>query len=281
MLKIVKRMYGGRISFNDPVLKPVFWALDGADGLVRLLTGRTGLPPFSIRAHTNGVQGEFGGAKFINSGKMVLDRLQKLGVDLADKDILDVGSSCGRLAFAAREKIGNGTYHGIDIDKVTIEWAKRHFANEKGKFNFNLIDVYSDVYNSSSATDASTYKFPFPESKFDLVFAYSLFTHLLEDELKNYIYNSYRVLRENGKFVFSCFSVNGDLSGTFLERSVKSGNTYIYSPDSPRKANAYEKEYIEDILRSAGFRTIVFDQGIWRTPNKLGGVDQDFYYCEK
>lgn len=283
MLKIIKKFYGGRISFNDPILKPAFLVLDGADLLWRGINGRLDLPPFSIRARTNGIQDEFSGRKFVESADKLLARILGFGVDLRDKSILDLGCSCGRLAFALRDLIGAGKYQGIDIDPISIDWAQRYFSKERfsGKFRFDLVSVYSDVYNIRSIVDASTFRFPFEDHQFDIIVAYSLFTHLLANEAENYLRNAYRVMKSGGQLVFSCFAVNNDINGTFLQNSKKTGNTFIYSEAAPRKATAFELVYMESVLRGVGFSRISFDQGVWRTPGNIGGSDQDLFHCIK
>jgi hypothetical protein len=43
--------------------------------------------------------------------------------------------------------------------------------------------VKSREYNPSGAVEAASYRFPFDAAAFDVVYAASLFTHLLPDEL--------------------------------------------------------------------------------------------------
>src|SRR5262249_36838661 len=52
---------------------------------------------------------------------------------------------------------------------------------------------------------SASYAFPFPDSSFDVVYAASLFTHLLPDETANYFHQCRRVLRPAGRCLFSCF----------------------------------------------------------------------------
>lgn len=280
MFRLLKRLYGGRISFNDPWLRPVFAVLDAADALVRRATGASALPPFSIRVRTNGVPGEFGGRKFVRSAQRLIERLPP-EVRLSDVRILDLGCSCGRLAHALRQRLGSGSYCGLDIDRVTIDWARRHLQAADPRFAFHLADIHSDVYNPAATTSAAAFVFPFGDRSFDTAIAYSLFTHLLEDEVRNYLHEAARCLRPGGCFVFSCFVVDDTAGGSFLARATKSGNTYLYSRESPRKATAFDGGYLERSLSEAGFGGVRLLRGDWRRANRQSGADQDLFVCHR
>lgn len=281
MLGLVKRLYGGRVSFNDPWLRPVFATLDVADRVVRRARSAPEMPPFSVRIRTNGVPGEFGGRKFVDSAQRLLSRIPDT-VRFADVDVLDIGCSCGRLAYALKGRLGTGTYTGFDIDRTTIDWANRHIADADTRYRFVLADVFSDVYNADAGQSAADLRFPFDDGSFDTAVAYSLFTHLLRDEVINYLGQAARCLRPGGTLVFSCFAVTGSLAGTFLEPAVESDDgTIVYSPSSPRKATAFREDDLRAWIRDAGFSDVTFLVGEWRTPQAFGGSDQDLFVCLK
>jgi SAM-dependent methyltransferase len=280
MYGLIKKLYGGRISFNDPYLKPAFAILDAADAAARLVSGLKGLPPYSVRVRTNGVQGEFGGRKFIESGQRLLERLPP-ELNVRTSKILDIGCSCGRLAYAVRKLGFSGSYVGLDIDASTIKWATKHIEKHDQKYHFVLAEVFSDVYNQTSRTQASEYEFPFTANAFDLIFAYSLFTHLLDAELENYFGNAGRCIKDDGVFVFSCFVMDEAASGSFMSQASLRGKTHLYSESSPRKATAFAEPYLREALSAAGFRNVLMLPGVWRKSNSLGGSDQDLFICRK
>jgi SAM-dependent methyltransferase len=280
MYQLLKRLYGGRISFNDPWLRPIFVVLDAADGLARRSAGTSALPPFSIRVRTNGVPGEFGGGKFVRSAQRLIERLPP-EVRLGDARILDLGCSCGRLAHSLRPRLGSGRYCGLDIDHVTIDWARKHLQAADPRFEFLLADIHSEVYNPAATTSAARFVFPFRDRSFDTIIAYSLFTHLLEDEVRNYVREAARCLRPEGRFVFSCFVVDDAAGGSFLAGATKSGHTYLYSRESPRKATGFDGEYLARVLREAGFGGARLLRGDWRQANRQSGADQDLFVCHR
>lgn len=84
------------------------------------------------------------------------------------------------------------------------------------------------------ATDASSYKFPFPDAPFDVIHAASLFTHLLPDETRNYLRESRRVLKPNGRCLFSFFLLDNYRGpGTTISRLHEFPCPY---PGDPRVA---------------------------------------------
>lgn len=276
--RLLKKLYGGRVSFNDPWLKPAFRVLDLADAVVRRGSGRAGLPPYSIRVRTNGIPGEFGGAKFTQSAQRLIERLPP-DVRLSEARILDLGCSCGRLAYALRPMLGHGRYSGLDIDRVTIHWARAHLQAADPRLDFVLANVHSDVYHPAASTSAAEYVFPFPDRGFDTIIAYSLFTHLLADEVQNYLRQAARCLQPQGRLVFSCFVRDERAARSFLAGAVKAGDTWIYSHASPRKATAFDAEFLQRSLHQAGFGEWRLLDGDWRDANRQSGADQDLFVC--
>jgi SAM-dependent methyltransferase len=276
--RLLKTLYGGRISFNDPWLGPAFRVIDVADAIVRRYKGGSDLPPFSIRLRTNGIPGEFGGTKFTRSARRLIERLPH-EVRLSDARVLDLGCSCGRLAYALRPVLGQGCYSGLDIDRVTIDWARTHLEAADPRLQFVHADVHSDVYHPATGNSAAEYVFPFPDRTFDTIIAYSLFTHLLADELQNYLRQAARCLHRQGRFVFSCFVRDERDARSFLAGAMKSGDTWLYSRTSPRKATAFDAEFLQRSLREAGFGDWLLLEGDWRDANRQSGADQDLFVC--
>jgi SAM-dependent methyltransferase len=274
----LKRLYGHRISFNDPWLAPVFAVLGTADALVRLATGRRGLPPYAVRVRTNGVPGEFGGAKFTRSAQRLLERLPT-GVALAGARVLDLGCSCGRLAMALQPCLGRGRYVGLDIDPVAIHWAVRHLEPRDPRLHFVLAELHSEVYNPRAQAPAAAFRWPFDDAGFDTVIAYSLFTHLLADEVQRYVAEAARCLRAGGRLVFSCFVVDDGAAGSFLGHAARQGQAHVAHATAPRKATGYEAAFLERTLLEAGFSELRLLCGDWRQGNRQSGADQDLYIC--
>ena len=68
-----------------------------------------------------------------------------------------------------------------------IEWCQREVTSRYPNFRFTHVDVFNAAYNPSGALRASEFSFPYRAEQFDLVFLYSVFTHLLPEALEHYL----------------------------------------------------------------------------------------------
>src|SRR5665213_183998 len=103
---------------------------------------------------------------------------------LPEDEVLDLGCGCGRIAvhFTASQR---GEYHGLDIMNPMVEWCRAQITTRFPNFHFHHADLENTLYRGGTE-NAATFKFPFSDSKFNVVFATSLFTHLLPDSATNY-----------------------------------------------------------------------------------------------
>ena len=111
------------------------------------------------------------------------------GIATMDADILDIGVGCGRWAHWLRDynfrgRRFTGSYVGVDIDEEAIAWCQKNYDAER--FRFYVSSDTSVSYNHT-AGGQSVYRIPLADGSFDLVFSNSLLTHLLENELENYL----------------------------------------------------------------------------------------------
>jgi SAM-dependent methyltransferase len=117
--------------------------------------------------------------------------------------ILDIGCGCGRTArlLALRPDV---TYVGFDVFRPAIEWAATFITPlTDGRFRFVHVDGHSAHYNPRGALQPRDVRFPGADRGFDVAFAASLFTHLLEPDAEHYLAESARCLRPGGVLVAS------------------------------------------------------------------------------
>jgi SAM-dependent methyltransferase len=130
-----------------------------------------------------------------------------LVADLHREDaVLELGCGHGRTGRGLIDYLRPpGRYAGLDVDRTRIGEAQSRIQARWPNFRFVWADVRNRHYNPDGATDGSSYKFPFPDASFDVIYAASLFTHLLPEETRNYLRESRRVLKPNGRCPFSFF----------------------------------------------------------------------------
>jgi SAM-dependent methyltransferase len=215
------------------------------------------LPPNHMRIRVGvGNRLLFNEAHYLKFGTTVLVRLLDRGALDLDSDVVDLGSGCGRFAGALQRHGFRGTYTGVDVDREMVDWCNRHFPSDQ--YRFELADVYSEVYNPNGRRAPNT--IPCADASQDLVVAYSVLSHLLEDDVVGYLRESCRVLRPGGTILMGAFCMEdmaalGELGGrwTFPYRE---GRAYLQNRRYPEAAVAYHREDLLTWLREAGFSTV-------------------------
>jgi SAM-dependent methyltransferase len=124
----------------------------------------------------------------------------------SQSNILEVGCNHGRTALGLVDLLdGNGRYIGFDILKEHIEFASRNFEAVNSNFQFIYADIFNSIYNPNGKIDPSTYRFPANNESIDVIYAASVYTHLLPQTVEHYFEETSRVLNRNGKAMFSFF----------------------------------------------------------------------------
>lgn len=202
-----------------------------------------------------------------------------------DHRVLDVGSGIGRMALPLTHYLSDqGIYYGFDIVEKGVSWCQKNISARYPNFHFLHVSLKNDLY-SSSGTDASAFSFPYPDNYFDFCFATSVFTHLLPDEVENYVLEIRRVLRQGGRFLGTFFILDPDeaVANPDFQFPVQEENYRSMSSASRASNVAYSGSYIEDTLGKQGsFEVKEIRHGYWRKGEKEGNMEfQDMVLFEK
>lgn len=135
--------------------------------------------------------------EFVKIGDGIVGRMIREGFIRDNFSVLDVGCGLGRLARPLTKFLTAGKYSGIDITKSSIDWCRNNYE-EFDNFNFEFADIFSTTYNQSATVRASEYIFPFSDGSFDFIWSTSLFTHMLINEVDNYLAQMSRVMKIGG-----------------------------------------------------------------------------------
>jgi GT2 family glycosyltransferase/SAM-dependent methyltransferase len=94
--------------------------------------------------------------------------------------ILDWGCGCGRVTGPLRLRLPAAEIHGCDIDAEAVEWCGKHIAGVR----FTPIGPRPPS--------------PYEDGYFDLILAYSVFTHLTREDQLRWLRECGRILRPGG-----------------------------------------------------------------------------------
>lgn len=142
-------------------------------------------------------------------GRRFLDNLVRFGDPKPEERILDIGCGIGRVAVPLTGYLSErGAYEGLDVIPDAIHWCQRNITPGYPNFRFSLADVYNKEHNRKGTVNARDYSFPYEDKSFDFVFLTSVFTHMLPDEVDNYLSEISRVLKPNGRCFVTYFLLN-------------------------------------------------------------------------
>jgi SAM-dependent methyltransferase len=134
-------------------------------------------------------------------------RLEELGA------ILDFGCGCGRVA-RRWATVQGPAFHGSDYNPALVAWCSENlpFLNA----SVNRLDP----------------PLPYPDGRFDLIYALSVFTHLTEAQHHSWMHELRRVLRPGGLLIFT---THGDAHlGHYSEQELEAyrrGEFVVHNAD--------------------------------------------------
>lgn len=196
----------------------------------------------------------FGGGDFDRVGEEYFRYFIELGDLKPDERVLDVGCGIGRMAVPLTRYLSDrGSYEGFDVFPKGIGWCQENITPKYPNFRFRVADIKNKEYNPGGRFAASGYEFPYADSSFDFVLLTSVFTHLLPDEVENYLSEIKRVLAPGGRCLASFFLLNEDSldsirSGTStIDFRHDFGGYRIKDRETPEAAIAYPEDYVRNL----------------------------------
>lgn len=182
-----------------------------------------------------------------------------------DSAVLEIGCGLGRIAFALRYFLDRGSYDGFEIVPAKIEFLERHFAPAHPNFRFAWANVHNTHYNPGGVHPAATYRFPYEDNRFDVVFAASVFTHMTPENTANYFREAARVLRPGGRCLFSFFLLDHYRPGDqrpagFNKRDFDlvhpcppgTDGCAVAFPGDPERMTGYRLSFLTELAERAG-----------------------------
>lgn len=207
---------------------------------------------------------------FLRNSREALDIYDRYGGISQDSHILDIGSGLGRKTFCLIEHLSHsGRYIGIDIDQDAVTYLNRIISSRHPQFTFVHVDLYNGYYNRSGTVNPSQFHFPFGDSTMDLVVAWSVFTHMLPDDVAHYLLETSRLLKANGRSIFSFFIISpaameSITCGRAQEALAFEGPRYFTNNRNiPEDVIAFSEDTIKSMYDSAGLEIKETLPGSW------------------
>lgn len=221
------------------------------DYVLRAVQGQLHLPPRWIR--------DVGPSDFESTGREFLNLFIRLGKLQPDEQVLDIGCGCGRMALPLTGYLSReGAYTGMDITAAPIIWCQQNITTRYPNFRFFHIDIYNKRYNPNGRHLAKDYTFPHEDKLFDFIFLTSVFTHMLPDDVENYLCEIVRLLRPTGRVFITAFLLNEtqqaleDQGRNEINFKYGSGPYRMRSESVPESAVAYDEAFFRQLIGRCG-----------------------------
>ncbi len=195
-----------------------------------------------------------------------------------DERVLDVGCGFGRFAVPLTQYLdARGSYDGFDVDRDAIEWCRGAITSRYPRFRFHHADAYNGQYNREGTCPAADYAFPLADGVIDLVFANSLFTHLLQRDTEAYVREIARVLRPGGRAFITFFLLDDEASTLVVAGQAvrpfaddqppywfprRLGPLRVENPERLEEAVAYDESFVRELFENAGL-ALTIHHGSW------------------
>jgi SAM-dependent methyltransferase len=206
---------------------------------------------------------------FVKTGESFLRSSISLCGLRADQRVLDLGCGVGRFAAAVTQFLDeHGSYDGLDVARESIDWCTRAISSRYANFRFHLIDAYNGKYNPSGTGEGAEVVFPFGDDAFDLVFANSLFTHLLQADVENYAREITRVMKPGGRTLLTFFILDDEAEALVRAGEARwslryrRGAAHVEKRNRPESVVAYEKHFVHTLFESCGLDVKILP-GAW------------------
>lgn len=219
----------------------------------RTVLGTTVLPAKHLR---------FGGREFKNddfflaSAQKEAQRLVRRCGLSAESAVLDVGCGVGRLPIGILDQVGGiRAYRGVDIQSKSIQWCKRRIERVHPSFQFRLVDVQNRCYNPKGSPLDCSFRLPFDDSSFDIIYLYSVFSHMMLDEVRVYLGEFRRLLRSDGKVFLTAFLEEG------VPDVMENPPNYKMTWSGPLHCVRFNMNFFTGLAHEAGLRVSDFEHG--------------------
>lgn len=124
----------------------------------------------------------------------------------SNSSVLDIGCGFGRLPIGLLKYVEDlRQYVGIDVSKKAIRWCQRFITPQQPNFQFIHIDVKNIRYNPRGNSIDTAFRLPFADQSFDIIYLYSVFSHMSLEDVRVYLQEFRRLLKLSGNIFLTTF----------------------------------------------------------------------------
>lgn len=199
---------------------------------------------------------------YLQSGADQVNALKKEVALTKDTVMLDFGCGQGRIVNSLEyTKTDVGTYNGVDTDERSINWCKKYLAPYDPKYNFIFLPAFNARYNDKGG---ELKDLPFEANTFDVIFLNSVFSHMLEKDVRFYLAQFFRTLKPGGTVYMTAF-VEKD-----VPKEVENPTDYLYNPSGALHVVRFEHDFFMSMVTDSGLDLVNFyHQNIERTKQSV------------
>lgn len=118
-----------------------------------------------------------------------------------DARVLDIGCGYGRLPHALKRSGFAGTYLGIDVLEKHVRWCHKRLGEPR--FRFLHADIKNERYNPNGSLSVGD--LDLGDERFDVIAAFSVFTHMWPEDVDAYLRLASRALAPDGRLAATFF----------------------------------------------------------------------------
>lgn len=143
------------------------------------------------------------------------------------------------------------------MDASSISWCRKHLAD--ASYGFVHIDVENARYNPAGqqVRRGAPFKFELPDKSVDVIYAYSVFSHMELEHISLYLAEFKRVLKRSGTAFVTTFVEEG-LDVPFEVNP----QGYAVPISGPLHVVRFDRKFLEKTVADAGLVVSTFEHGV-------------------
>jgi cyclopropane fatty-acyl-phospholipid synthase-like methyltransferase len=158
----------------------------------------------------------------------------------SDSKILDIGCGFGSFGYCLFNQVldSQGRYQGVDVSKERIKQARRLMIQTGINGQFDVINNMNDCLKYKGV---------------NWVTFFSVFTHIFNEDIVNYLLISNQVLEQRGRLGFSILDIESQEGLFYLNEMSRRNSRKRFKTEF---YTIHSLDYIKTLLRYTGFQMI-------------------------